>query len=194
MKKLFTYQQEGVDYLLGKKRAILADEMGLGKTIQAAEFIRCLFEQKKINNALVVCPASLKINWKRELEDRGLTVQTIEKAKDIIDTTSVGKVFVVTYNIVHKDLPFLQLEAVGAGCVICDEAHYLKTPTTLQSKKVSQLAKDTEYCVLITGTPVPNRPIEIYPLLKLVTDLGGYTSYYSFARRFANAKKDAVGF
>lgn len=194
MKKLFRYQQEGVDYLLDKKRAILADEMGLGKTVQAAELIRCLFEQKKINNALVVCPASLKINWKRELEDRGLSVETIEKAKDLLATDSVGKVFVITYNIIHKDLPFLQLKAVGAECVICDEAHYLKNPTTLQSKKVSQLAKDVEYCVLITGTPIPNRPIEVYPLLKVVTDLKSYASYYSFARRFANARQMPWGF
>ena len=66
--KLRPYQKEGVQFFIERDFALLADEMGLGKTVQTSVAINLLFYQEKVKNVLIVCPTSLKLNWKRELK------------------------------------------------------------------------------------------------------------------------------
>jgi SNF2 family DNA or RNA helicase len=144
---LYAYQQEGVRQLLAKRRVILADDMGLGKTLQS------LVAAKAIQNALcvpvwVICPASLKENWKREAEGVQVSIEVFSWAK--LPQLIEGQPFVL----------------------IADEAHYAQSGT--KSKRGAafiDLARNSEciaaYC--LTGTPIKNgRPTNLFPLLQAV--------------------------
>src|SRR6188474_1991781 len=118
---LFPHQIEGVAFLLGRRRAILADDMGLGKTRQAIVSLR---HAAPGGPYLVVCPASVKRNWAREIEQAtpGASVRVVEG-------TGAVPVADAEWTIVNYDILSKHMEALGrvpwAGLVF-DEAHYLK--------------------------------------------------------------------
>ena len=137
--KLYDFQRHGVDFLWKRARAYLADTMGLGKTIQA-----CVAAWEiGSRNTLVACPASAIENWKREW---GLWAPGI-------DATFVSYASLVRYTprgIEDYDL------------VILDEAHYCKTPTAKRTKTAMGVARVSPRSWLLSGTPMPNHPGELY--------------------------------
>lgn len=193
--ELFKHQIEGIQFLKENKKAILADEMGLGKTIQA------IIAAKKMNDIgsmiLVVCPASLKINWKREIEKQypGDIVRIIESRAEVILPASW---IIINYDILEKKLEQIETE-IDNGTIktlILDEAHYIKGKSVRAAcvvggrvkKKNGKVAfagiaakMERVYC--LTGTPLLNRPIEMFNLLKAI----GHPlakSRESFAKRY----------
>ena len=155
-RKLFKHQQEGVSFLLKRRRAILADDMGLGKSLQALVAARALNLP-----ALVVCPASLILNWEREAVMAMTTVAPHSWAK-------VPE---------PPDFDFV---------LIADEAHYMQSIDSKRSRAALALA-DSPHCMgvfLLTGTPLKNgRPVNLFPLLKavrheLAEDRSKYEVYY----------------
>lgn len=162
--ELFQHQKEGIAFLKKTKRAILADEMGLGKTRQAIIATR----ETEADTKLVICPASLKINWKREIlavypQD---AVFVVESGKE----RTIGSEYdwiVINYDMLPKYLEQLKgmiadLE-IGAG--IADEAHYIKGKATIRAKATLELLTALERVYLLTGTPIMNRPIELFNML-----------------------------
>ena len=172
---LYPYQKAGVEYCVRAKKAIIADEMGLGKTVQA---IATVMELKALP-FVVVCPNSLKQNWKREIEMwGGLRVQVInagEAAHSGVDA------WVVNYDILSRYVSFLA--AYGNG-IVFDESHRLKSSKTNRYEAAKALVKDKEVVLLLTGTPVQNRPYELVSQLSLIGRLEEFGGWYRFVKRY----------
>ncbi len=186
---LFPHQVEGVAFLLGRRRAILADDMGLGKTRQS---IVALTAAAPVGPWLVVCPASVKRNWEREIAiPRPHDPVHIVGPADPPEPGYTGWV-VINYEWVPKVDALLE-ELPWTG-IVFDEAHYLKNHTSLRSKHARELVEAAPDAVLyaLTGTPLTNRPRDLFPLLQLVRHPLG-RSFLSFARRYCDATHNGFG-
>jgi SWI/SNF-related matrix-associated actin-dependent regulator 1 of chromatin subfamily A len=189
---LFPHQIEGVAFLLGRRRAILADDMGLGKTRQAIVSLRHLTPD---GPRLVVCPASVKQNWAREIATVApyAPILVIEGSKPIPMT---AEWVIINYDIVPRHLADLQ--RVPWAALVFDEAHYLKNHTSARSKLSRQLtaaaatATPSLVVQLLTGTPLTSRPRDLFVLLQLAAHPLG-RSFLSFARRYCAAEKGEYG-
>lgn len=195
---LFPHQVEGVAFLLGRRRAILADDMGLGKTRQAIVSLR---HASPGGPFLVVCPASVKRNWAREIEQAvpGSTVSIVEGAvaPGAAAPQARPEWTVINYDILARHLDTLTA-APWAG-IVFDEAHYLKNHTSARSRFARQLVEGTAASsaeqpavYLLTGTPLTNRPRDLFVLLQLAGHPLG-RSFLSFAKRYCAAEKHAYG-
>lgn len=190
---LFPHQIEGVAFLLGRRRAILADDMGLGKTRQAIVALR---HAAPTGPYLVVCPASVKRNWAREIAiaDTGASTCVIERGASEPEASDW---VIVNYDILGK-----QMDTLGKrdwGGLVFDEAHYLKNHTSNRSKLARQLADRAKWhtgpepvVYLLTGTPLTNRPRDLFVLLQLVGHPLG-RSFLAFAKRYCAAEKHEFG-
>lgn len=181
--------------LMQRKHNLLADEMGLGKTIQGIELINRL----KLRTTIIICKASIKRNWERKLKEWLVSPRVIQ----IIDTktdniSDLSEIIIVNYDLITHSFIFHQLIQRNWDLLICDEAHYLKN---LKAKRtVAVLAKNgiARVCsrsLMMTGTPVLNRPIELYPMLKVLapTVIAPYSDYFRFAKRYCDAWQDGFG-
>ncbi len=184
--ELKPFQRAGVSYLLAQRRAFLADEQGLGKTIEALATI----EADDAYPAVVVCPASLKLNWLRELE-RWLPQRSAQAFVGTGARTDRGPalvpadVTIVNYDILAARLP--QLRELGPRALVLDESHYCKNAAAKRTQAVAQLAASVprEGLVLaLTGTPVMNRPAELISQLRILGRLGDFGSGVQFGKRF----------
>lgn len=183
--ELKPFQRAGVQYLLSQRRAFLADEQGLGKTIEALATL----EADGAYPAIVVCPASLKLNWLRELElwlpNRSAQALTGTRASAPIERADVT---VVNYDIVAGRLAALQ--ALGPRALVLDESHYCKNAAAKRTQAVQQLsgAVPRDGLVLaLTGTPVMNRPPELISQLRILGRLADFGSGAQFGKRFRGA-------
>lgn len=189
---LFEFQNAGIREIANRHNVLLADEQGLGKTVQAI-----LVAYENHNKCLILCPSSLKINWYREYIKWTSRVegdfQIIRKGKDIINQNK--RVVIVNYDLLKSRYIFDQLQEYDADVVILDEAHYLKSPTAQRTKVALKLAKKATKTIAITGTPVLNRPIELFPLLNAISPetIAPYNDYRSFAHHFCKAYTDRWG-
>ena len=189
---LFPHQIEGVAFLLGRRRAILADDMGLGKTRQAIVSLRHLTPD---GPRLVVCPASVKQNWAREigLVAADTSVLVIEGSQP---ASLTAEWVIINYDILGRHIENL-LRAPWAALVF-DEAHYLKNHTSARSKLARQLtaaaaaATSALAVQLLTGTPLTSRPRDLFVLLQLAAHPLG-RSFLAFAKRYCAAEKGEYG-
>jgi SNF2 family DNA or RNA helicase len=178
--ELKPFQRAGVAYLLAQRRAFLADEQGLGKTIEAMATLQA----DDAYPAVVVCPASLKLNWLRELERwlPGRSLQVLSGGRGAIAPADVT---VVNYDIVAARID--ALSALAPRAVVIDESHYCKNPRAQRTQAVARLcaALAPEGMVLaLTGTPVMNRPQELISQLRILGRLGDFGSGAQFGQRF----------
>jgi SWI/SNF-related matrix-associated actin-dependent regulator 1 of chromatin subfamily A len=189
---LFPHQIEGVAFLLGRTRAILADDMGLGKTRQAIVSLR---HRTPGGHRLVVCPASVKRNWAREIAvvAPDASVFVIEGMSPIATT---AEWVIINYDILQRHLDHLL--RVPWAALVFDEAHYLKNHTSTRSKASRQLtaaagaATPALAVQLLTGTPLTSRPRDLFVLLQLAAHPLG-RSFLSFAKRYCAAEKGEYG-
>jgi SNF2 family DNA or RNA helicase len=188
---LFPHQIEGVAFLLGRRRAILADDMGLGKTRQAIVSLRHLTPG---GPRLVVCPASVKQNWAREIG-----VVTPDTSVLVIGGSAPASLtaewIIINYDILGRHVDHLLRVAWAA--LVFDEAHYLKNHTSARSKLARQLtataaASSTLAVQLLTGTPLTSRPRDLFVLLQLAAHPLG-RSFLAFAKRYCAAEKGEYG-
>jgi SWI/SNF-related matrix-associated actin-dependent regulator 1 of chromatin subfamily A len=179
--ELKPFQRAGVSYMLAQRRAFLADEQGLGKTIEALAAI----EADGAYPAVVVCPASLKLNWLREIErwlpGRGVRVLmgTGRSPLPLVEIT------VVNYDILAARMD--ELRALEPRALVLDESHYCKNAAAKRTQAVQRLAAavPTDGLVMaLTGTPVMNRPPELIAQLRILGRLGDFGSGAQFGRRF----------
>ena len=201
----YEYQKEGIAYALDKKRCILGDEQGLGKTVEAIG----LLTATRAFPALVICPASLKINWQRELRKFGglnavilddknrATWQRFWEVKKQ-NGQPCAEVFIVNYESLRK---FFVLRVRREGrftlksvdfderkdlfrTVIIDESHKCKTSSTQQAKFVQGIALGKEYVLELTGTPVVNNNVDLIQQLTIMNRLGDFGGYTKFMARY----------
>ena len=182
--ELKPFQRAGVRYLLAQRRAFLADEQGLGKTIEALATL----EADGAYPAIVVCPASLKLNWLRELElwlpGRSAQALTGTGTRASAPVTAAD-ITVINYDIVAARLPALQ--ALAPRALVLDESHYCKNAAAKRTQAVQRLsaAVPREGLVLaLTGTPVMNRPPELISQLRILGRLADFGSGAQFGKRF----------
>jgi SWI/SNF-related matrix-associated actin-dependent regulator 1 of chromatin subfamily A len=160
------HQKVAIEKLVGSKRFILADDMGLGKT--TSTIIAAL--ETDIKKILIICPASLKINWEREIRNYTDRSVYISEGKNF---STAHDFVIVNYDILKnfydlKDKENSPITKANFDLIIIDEAHYISNPQAQRTKLINSLVKDSEYLWLLTGTPMTSRPINYYNLLNLI--------------------------
>lgn len=190
---LFRHQAQVVAAVKAGARALLlADEPGLGKTATALLSLVAAGSHR----ALVVVPAVVKINWAREVErwTPGRRVQVLSgRTPSPIDPSA--EVLIINYDIIAFWVPALIAARVDA--LIVDEAHYVKDSKATRTKAVEEIAGTLPFSslrMLLTGTPIPNRPVELVTPLKVLRQLravGG--GFWPFVTRYCGAREDTWG-
>ncbi|MDX6680521.1 MAG: SWI/SNF-related matrix-associated actin-dependent regulator of chromatin subfamily A-like protein 1 [Solirubrobacteraceae bacterium] len=178
--ELAPFQWAGVRYALHARRTFIADEQGLGKTVEALAAL----EADGAYPAIVVCPASLKLNWEREtakwLPHREVVVVDGRSA-----VPRTGEITILNYEIVaaHRE----SLARLKPRALVIDESHYVKNPQAKRTKAVRRLADAVApdgLRLALSGTPVLNHAEELVSQLRVIGRLEDFGSGAQFARRF----------
>ena len=171
--KLFPHQEEARDFLLAKRRCILADQPRVGKTLPAAA------AALQHLPAIIVCPAIAKTVWEAAFNkiDPSVPVKVINGKKQAAEIICSG-VTIVNYDILSSVTTFS-----GIKTVVFDECHRLKNNKAIRTKAAMLMMKKIDRVYALSGTPIPNRPIELWPILH---GLGIYRGgWFDFAARYA---------
>lgn len=193
--KLFPYQAEGRKFLAGRRRALLADTMGLGKTAQAITAA----DDTTAETILIVCPASVCINWQREFKKFSAVLRSYKFLDNGAAKPMEGAVNIVSYDLASRKPLLARLESVKWDLLILDEAHYLKNRAAKRTvaiygthcKGENGLISKAVCAWALTGTPTPNHPGEIYPLLRA---FGVWKeNYFAFEEKFCETKMGDYG-
>ena len=163
------YQIAGVEFLKEHKKALLADQPGLGKSCITIGLIN---ECPEIWNVLILCPASLRLNWEQELQ------------KWLID--DIGRIEVVSYDSAWREQNFSRLSSENWDLIVMDEAQYVKDGKSKRSMAAQSLAISVPRVVLLTGTPVDNVPSDLFPLLHTLRPKM-FPDFTQFAIRYCGA-------
>jgi hypothetical protein len=169
------YQKDGFDFLCHLTQirlgGILADDMGLGKTLQTLAWLAWLKEQNKKNHkpSLVICPASVLHNWRREAERftpdlKVLVLESGAARHNLRKQIPQHDLIVTNYALLRRDLEELQKFAVRA--VILDEAQFIKNPGAQVSRSVKQVK--SEHRLALTGTPLENRLLDLWSIVDFI--------------------------
>ncbi len=181
--ELRPFQRAGVAYALESRRLFLADEQGLGKTVQALATL----EEDGAFPAVVVCPASLKLNWQRETE-HWLPHRSVQVVMGGGKAIAKADITILNYEIVHAHRERLAISRPKA--LILDESHYVKNPAAKRTRAVRRLAEslpEGAFKLALTGTPVMNHPDELIAQLRILGRLEEFGSGARFKRRFQGA-------
>jgi len=167
---LFPYQEEGIRFSVFKEGAIIADEMGLGKTVQAiasAIFKKQLFGFKR---TIVVCPASVKEQWKNEIEkfttEKAIVVEGTPLEREQIYQNASQYFLITNYESVLRD--YNVINKYSPDFLILDEAQKVKNYETRTSAVIGALQR--KHILVITGTPLENKLVDLYTIVKYVDD------------------------
>jgi superfamily II DNA or RNA helicase len=166
--RLYPYQVEGAAFLAGTGRALLADDMGLGKTLQAIAAAAWLREHEGVRKILIICPASLKQQWAREIERfTDLDAQVIQgpAAERGSQYRREAAFFILNYELVLRDLTVIN-EILRPDLIIMDEAQRIKNWRTKIAAAVKLIPG--RYAFVLSGTPLENRLEDLYSLMQVV--------------------------
>lgn len=158
------YQQFGARFALAGRRVIIGDEMGCGKTVEAVAALAHLRAEGE-RHFLVVCPASVLINWMREVRGhsslRPYRLHGAGRDEQLLAWAGSGGVGVTTFESVRS----ITLPRVRIAMLVVDEAHYVKNPDTQRSKALAAWTRRIERVLFLTGTPMENRVEEFRNLV-----------------------------
>lgn len=187
-KKLLPYQIAGIHYLIENPDSIVADEPGLGKTLQTIATVQ------KLNAfpALIIVPGSLAINWEKEFKlwlPRLSNVQILKNGNTKINKKA--NVIIVSYDLVKKFQK--ELQTIKFKALICDESHNLKNykaQRTIAVTELSQILKPTlKTKLLLSGTPIMNRPRELISQLQIIDKINIFGGAYDFLGRYCYSEE-----
>jgi SWI/SNF-related matrix-associated actin-dependent regulator 1 of chromatin subfamily A len=189
--RYYPFQREGIRFVLDRSGALLADEPGIGKTIQAIGVINAIPELEKI---LVVCPATLRLNWRRELSKWLVKFRSIGVIG--LDQTSAETLFsTCTIIIINYDRLYSNQDILGSltwDLVILDESHFIKSPGAKRTRVATALKANRR--VALSGTPVLNRPAELLLILSWLSPHEWPRSgWHEYELRYCNAYWDGFG-
>jgi SNF2 family DNA or RNA helicase len=186
---MLSHQIEAVNKLVRTKRFILADDMGLGKTTSTV--VAALeTEAKKV---LIICPASLKINWQREIQnytDRPIYICDGKKYEDS-DFVIVNYDIIKNFHDPQNKENSLILKS-NFDLIIIDEAHYIQNSSAQRTKLINSFVKDVDRLWLLTGTPMTSRPMNYYNLLNLIESPVA-ANWMAYVVRYCNGYQFKVG-
>lgn len=190
--RLYPYQKEGVDFVINHGgRAIIGDEMGLGKTYQAGVIMNYYNV-----SSLIVCPASLRVNWQKEYKDiSGNTLYIMKDGKSEFQNQCVISYSLLTSKKVKDRIPQFDL-------LILDESHYIKSQKSQRTKLLTKIAKKCKYILLLSGTP-SSKSEELFSQLKIVEHTlfksfypwkgRGIKGMFYFGSRYCNPEEVFIG-
>ena len=183
------HQKEAIKSLVENKKFILADDMGLGKT--TSTIIAALETGAK--KILIICPASLKINWQREIENYSDKPTSIIEGKKWEDGTFI----IINYDIIknfhdEKKKDDSVLLKTKFDLVIIDEAHYIQNKQAQRTKLINDFVSNVERLWLLTGTPITSRPINYFNLLNLI-ECPVAKNWMAYVKRYCNGFQFQAG-
>jgi SNF2 family DNA or RNA helicase len=197
----YPFQKAGIDYASKRAMTLIADEMGLGKTLQAIGVSNLLPEIRKV---LIICPASLKINWKREWEKWDTKDLIVALAKD---NFPMANVIILNYDRLKKFRK--EIRETQWDLMISDEAHFIKSAKAQRTREVlGGIKRDANKVIVervsaipatrrlfLTGTPIVNKPKELWPMLQVLDPTGLGADWYAYAKRYCGLWeiKDKMG-
>lgn len=172
--KLYPYQKEGVRFAVKAGKAIIADEMGLGKTVQAICCAEIYLREKMAESVLIVCPTSLKYQWKREIERFTDAGGKEQGAKEVLIVEGYASkrlelykapvsYKIVSYQSLANDIK--ALDRLSTDVLIIDEVQRLKNWNTQLAQAVRRI--DAHYSILLSGTPLENKLDELVSIVQL---------------------------
>ncbi len=166
---LLPYQMDGVAFAAGAGRAVLADDMGLGKTIQAVGTAEFLAREAEVGKVLVVCPASLKSQWRSEIQrfcDRDVQLIGGRTAERLGQYDNACFYTVCNYEQVLRDI--LAIERIAWDLIVLDEGQRIKNWQSKTSATIKSLR--SRFALVLSGTPLENRLDELYSVVQFVDD------------------------
>jgi SWI/SNF-related matrix-associated actin-dependent regulator 1 of chromatin subfamily A len=193
------YQAEGIAYMINHGNCINGDGCGLGKTGQSIVTV----ELMDVFPTLVICPASVKYNWKKEWQkwNPARTVGIVESGKKYDESVWNSDVVVINFDILGErstDKPKVKykelLKKYWGSCII-DEIHFLKSEKAIRTRMTKKITKHIAHVWGLTGTLTQNRPLELiqpYQILRRFSEIFGDTLAFKF--RYCDAKKTMFGF
>ncbi len=192
--ELLPYQMDGIAFAAGVGRAVLADDMGLGKTIQGVGVAELLARQANISRVLVICPTSLKSQWRNEIHrfsDRSCQL-VVGQAKDRPGQYLNGTFFTIcNYEQVLRDL--LAIETVPWDLIVLDEGQRIKNWEGQTTRMVKSLK--SRFALVLSGTPLENRLDELYSVVQFVDDRRLGPGFRFFNRhRMVDEKGKVLGY
>lgn len=165
---LYPYQKKGVQFASFKDSVIIADEMGLGKTLQA---ISIALMKKKIfgfQKTLIICPASIKAQWKAEIEkftdEKAIIVEGMPEERAKMYKTPDPFFFILNYETVLRDYQIIN--KLSFDFIILDEAQRIKNFNTITANAIKSL--DKKHALVITGTPIENQLTDLYSIVQFL--------------------------
>lgn len=184
---LYPYQRKGVWFIEKMDgRALVADEPGLGKTIQALSWLNYHPEKRPV---LIICPSSVKTNWYREIKK-----WMIKSNPEILNGTkpykTKGDILIINYDILQNWS--LHLRKMDFQVLIADEAHYIKNSKAIRTKTFKLISRFIPHVIGLSGTPIENRPSELYNIINTINPLL-FPNYYSYLYRYCGAKRNRWG-
>jgi SWI/SNF-related matrix-associated actin-dependent regulator 1 of chromatin subfamily A len=192
------FQKAGIEYALSRKETLIADEQGLGKTIQVMGIANFELARREGNlKILIVAPKIALRNWMREAQKWLIRQHSVA----IWSTKSQASadIVIVNYDILSKPVLAAALRAQEWDIAAFDEAHALKeykskrTQYALGSRKSGIAPIEARRRLFLTGTPILNRPIELFPLLSAM-GVAGCTGFFDYAKRFCAGRDTKFGF
>ena len=183
------HQKESIQRLCENKKMILADDMGLGKT--TSTIIAAL--ETGVKKILIICPASLKINWQREIQNYTERPTSIIEGKKWED----GDFIIINYDIIknfhdEKDKKNSIILNSRFDLVIIDEAHYIQNKQAQRTKLINDIVRNIDRLWLLTGTPITSRPINYFNLLNLI-DSPVAQNWMAYVKRYCNGYQFRAG-
>jgi len=206
---LYPFQHGGVSFIESRGgRALIGDEMGLGKTVQALAWLQLHPEARP---AVIVVPASLKLNWEREVfswmtDTLPIVLSGRPKSKGEYKPGNNKDVFIINYDILpnkREKQGKKQVEIANTGwadillklkpkAVILDECHYIKNSKAYRTKDAKRLCKAADHVICLSGTPIINRPIEMFNAIQAI-EPGIFPSFWDYAQRYCGATHNGFG-
>lgn len=190
--QLYPFQKKGVHWIHHKfnGRCLVADEMGCGKTVQALFYAWMYLPDDR--PIVVVCPANIKENWRREasrhLNMRAEILYKKTPPHGIVRSMKTNTIYIVNYDILGPALTAKKtwnrfLRKLKPQLVIIDEGHYISSPKAKRTKHCQQLIKGIPHVLILSGTPLTNRPAELWTLLNMLRP-DKWPSFLRFANRY----------
>lgn len=187
LEKFYPFQIEGVKFLEARKgNGIIGDDMGLGKTAQALGYLKL---HPEIRPTLIVCPATLKLNWRREIRlwmDRGERVDILYGMKELEGLSRNPNIMIINYDILKAWL--WKLLGLKIKVIIGDECQQISNRTHRTSAFV-ELAEDIPHRIFLSGTPIRNKPAEFFTVLNLVNPII-FPNRWKYLHRFCDPEHD----
>ncbi|NOQ21387.1 MAG: hypothetical protein GQ565_01880 [Candidatus Aegiribacteria sp.] len=189
--RLYPFQKEGVLHLAFGGRGLLADDMGLGKTVQAIGAVSILHQLRDVQRVLIVCPASLKHQWEREIHrftnfSTNVISGPLAARRQLYRRPAFFNI--INYELVRRD--FDEMCVLQPDIIILDEAQRIKNWRTKTADAVKQL--QSRYAFVLTGTPLENRLDELYSIFQFI-DPGILGPLWRFNQRYFQLEKRKSG-